>query len=438
MNFTLNKNILYPLFETALKRDITSKVNTLNNFAKLSQGEVQVYQKKALHKVLTDASVDIPYYSKLFKSIRFNPDSILKDRKYFDDIPFLTKQIIQANPQDFVSKKFDKNKIIRRKTNGSTGPTLTTLYCKESLDWTSAINRHVQLWTNHQLDKKECYLYTVMDPEPKSFSEKAVEDLKCLALNRENLKLKDLENTSLQEVFNSLKKLKPYLLQAHPTILCALAHYLNSQKISGGGLFEVFESTGETLTKERHQLIRSTFNCKIVNRYGNAEFGVVAYSQDENPYSLKTVDYSVIIENFIYGNGIPEIVITGLLNPVMPYIKYRTGDIGEVFHEENGTFLKNISGRVHDLFTVNEKKFSTSNISDLFDKTGGVDDFQLIRYASGDLQLNIALNDERKKKNIEEAVNQAFGSPVKISFINYSSFLRVGWRDKFKSFIVMG
>src|SRR6185312_9291996 len=107
----------------------------------------------------------------------------------------------------------------------------------------------------------------------------------------------------------------PYLLQGHPSTLYALAVHLRDNHRDASGVFQVFESTGEVLDPKKRELIESTFRCRAIDRFGNAEFGVVAYEQISEPSNrLRVLDAVVWPETVDHESGSTELVLSGLLN----------------------------------------------------------------------------------------------------------------------------
>ncbi len=143
----------------------------------------------------------------------------------------------------------------------------------------------------------------------------------------------------------------------------------------------------------------------------------------------------VYAENFIYGGGIPEIVLTGLLNSTMPFIRYRTGDIGEVAGEPGRQYLKGVQGRVHDVIELSGKKIPTHFIKDSLERVGGLDEFQIVQTASGGMTVNLVAANVEKWSALEAKVKVILGKDVPVVFVPMCALKRVGWRDKFRYLI---
>ena len=73
-----------------------------------------------LKGVLNFAYKIVPYYRRTFKRLQFNPDEV-KDVEDIKSLPLLTKELINKNPESFVSEEYSKRNMMRASTSGTTG-----------------------------------------------------------------------------------------------------------------------------------------------------------------------------------------------------------------------------------------------------------------------------------------------------------------------------
>lgn len=298
MNY-VNTCLIYPLVEKQQKRDIRSKVSILEKFEKLSVHEKDKIRKEKLYRVCKEAEKNVPYYRELFAEIGFKPESILDDIDNLKKLPYLTKEIIQKERHRLINENYLKNNDLHeRKTGGSTGVSTLIYYSQESLDWTAASNLHAISWTGKKRHMKEIHLSSYF-PETFSLRDRLKEWLKCLALNRTNVTTHAFDDVDMEDVIKKIKLANVYYLEGHPSTLYALAEYIKKKNIIlKKPLFQVFESTGEVLDNKKRESIEKYIGCRVYNRYGNAEFGVVAHETDNSEHSLKILDSMVIPEVF--------------------------------------------------------------------------------------------------------------------------------------------
>jgi phenylacetate-CoA ligase len=164
----------------------------------------------------------------------------------------------------------------------------------------------------------------------------------------------------------------------------------------------------------------------VVDRYGLAEFGVVAYQMDGDSNALHVYDGFVWPETTEEG----EIVLTGLTNRMMPLIRYRTGDLATLTEHEGGHVLSNLVGRVHDLVSIDGKTYATHYIQDLLQRVGGIAEFQILPCQRPVLRL--VLEPDRDPEGIRSRLAGWWGASVQVEFIEPGALELTGERGKFR------
>lgn len=423
--------LLYPAAERYLKRDIRSKLVQLRHEHSLSPEERARRQQRQLHEVLGVAKANVPYYRDLFQRIGFDPENVLKSIDYLQEIPLLTKDILREQGTRLINERSLGKMLHERRTNGSTGLVTTVWYDQDSLDWTAAVNLFASEVCGRQQTHTEVHLSSQF-LEPIPLKARAIEQVKCWSLNRVNVHTHSFDDTGLAELLSDLRKARAYSVQGHPSTMYFLAVYVRRQGLDAKGLFEAFESTGESLESAKVQLIEETFGCRVYNRYGNAEFGVVAHS-NENIDRLEVFDFIAIPESHSLGNGLEEIILTGLTNFAMPLIRYKTGDVGEVTRENGRSYISRLTGRVHDLVEINGRPYPTHFIKDVLERMGGLDEFQIVARNSDPVKtLKIVPNQFMNRAQVEQQVKDMFGSGLRVEYTNFDGLILQGWRDKFR------
>lgn len=430
MILKVRSRLLFPIAERFGSRDISSKLKVLKSDAALDWELRKKRLQSQLYTLLCDAQANVPYYTDLFRSHSFSPEWIKSDIRYIQELPYLTKDILREQGHRLLHSSAHGKKLHVRKTGGSTGPTLPVYYDSESLDWTSAEHLHVLGFTGHRMCSREVHLASQL-PEAQSLVTRITDTFKNFALNRVVIKTESLDETTLLSIWKKLRTTRPDLVQGAPSVLYALALYLQKNNYPQEQLFDSFESTGETLDDAKREIIKNQLGCKVYNRYGTAEFGVIAHSRDQHD-QLEVVDYLVFPESCSLGNGLNEIVLTGLTNPTMPLIRYKTGDIGEVTFANDKYWISKLQGRVHDLIYIKDKPYLTSYIQDVMDQIGGVDEFQVCICPQGQKTLKVIPSSPTQQAVIQQKLQSLFGNEFRIEFTNFGGLVMQGWRSKFR------
>lgn len=420
---------VFPLAEFALGRDIRSKVQRLHVEMSLPYQQRKVRQLQQLHQVLEMASNKVPYYKDLFSGIGFHADLVLKDIKYFQEIPCLTKEIIREQPMRFINTDFVGAKLGFRETNGSTGATIPIYYGQDSFDWASAVNIYTQDIIGKKEHDKEIY-FNPNSGAHHTFNDKAIEFAKGLALNREVVLYENLDDDDLDKMFRAIKKSEPGLVLASPSVLYALAMYVRRNPFIRLRMNKII-CTGELLDIQKKEKIEKFLNCSVFDRYGNAEVGICAH--DTLNEKLKVIDYVVYLENELQIGD--EVLLTNLTNQVMPLIRYRAGDLGVIEEGIDGQYVNNIHGRVHDVIYLNGRTIPTTVFRDKIFNIGYVDDFQIQKSSSSGYVLQIVATQNTKHDFIKNEIHRVWGNSLEVIFTSLDQLVRIGHRRKFQYFV---
>lgn len=428
----LNAWLVYPLAERCQGRQIRSKAQQIRAEMRLPFAARHTRRPRQLAAVLAAAARDVPYYRDLFRALRFNPARVADDPRYLEELPYLTKEIVREQGARLLSERFTPAQLHVRRTGGSTGPSALVYYSTPALDWTAAINLVALEWAGKRRQDVELHLASRF-PETFPWRDRLKECVKCLALNRHNAFTDDWEPAALERLWQKICRVRPYLVQGHPSSLYALALHLRDRGRDGRGILRVFESTGEALDQKKRETIEGVLGCRVLNRFGNAEFGIVAYeSLDRRDRRLQLFDCVVWPEQIEHESGRPELVLTGLLNEAMPLVRYRTGDLAQVLMTDDGLVLEEITGRVHDVVSIGNRRYPTHFIQDVLDRIGGIDEFQVEPRPGQPLLLRLVVGDASRRPAVAQRIRQWWADDVAVEFAGFGGLARTGWRGKFR------
>jgi len=427
--FTL---VFFVLAEKIQKRDILSKYFVLKSEASEPFPQRKKRATELLLSQILEASLHVPYYRDLFSSLKISYEKIKNNIQYFSEIPYLTKDIIREQGQRMLNEKYKLNALYQRKTGGSTGPSTLIYYDKDSLDWTAAQNIVMLQWGGKKLGEREIHISTrfMEKPTPEGIR---LEKRKCFVLNRINILTDNHSPSNMDKLWKDIRSAHAKSIQGCPSTMYALANHIKGKGISVGMPFEIFISTGEMLPEAKRQFIQKNLHCRVSNRYGAAEFGVIAQERHDAPANGLLVSDSLVWPEQ-YGNsldGIGELVITSLRNKAMPLLRYRMGDIGQLEENRKGWWIHKLWGRVHDEVYIGDKLFPTHYILDVLDhRCPGILDFQIAVHNGHAKELRLVA-EAAEWNDIEQALASQFPNlPLKRIGMHELQF--VGWRGKFR------
>ncbi len=426
--------IAYPVAERIEKRAISIKLAELRRFYRLPTADRQKISQERLVKILEFAQTKVPYYQDLFRQNALDPQKIAKDIRYLEDIPFLTKDIIREQGERMLSRSLSEVRHHAYKTGGSTGRSCTFYYDQVATDYSAAVTLYARERVGKNKFRSELHFASRFPDSPALTGWFTREDFKCFAMNRTNIFFDRLDDVGLAQIWKTLNRRKPYLVHAHPSTIYALACYIQKQ-YGAAKVFTIFESSGELLEAYQRDVISKTLGCEVIDRYGLAELGVMAYQLDGGEGEMQIFDSECLAESITFDEtdtGFEELVFTGFRNQLMPLIRYRTGDLGHISRNSNGIFLTNVVGRIHDQVSINGINHATHHIQDILDhKVGGIQEFQ-IDLRTNPPKLRIVPEGPECLGAITDRVKQFWGMGFELEFIGYQDLVRVGRHAKFR------
>jgi phenylacetate-CoA ligase len=433
--------ILFPLAERLEGRDMRAKQRL---FAAEMDQPFAVRRRAswaATVETVRFAAATVPYYRDLFAKIQFDPDSLERDSKFLNDIPFLTKDIVRAEGERLLRDDHTAYRRHLAKTGGSTGPAARIFYDQEAADWSSAVTRYARAAVGAGPMRSELHFASKF-PEKFPWNARMRERVKCLANNRYNIFYSSFEPDELDRIWRQICSIRPYLVHGHPSTLYQLALHVEA-RYGGGRAFNAFESSGELLQKKQREAISRVFDCRIIDRYGLAEIGVAAYQIDPQQPAMLVFDsfawpevIPAATDNFqdSQGTADSELVVTGLKNRMMPLIRYRTGDLAKLRETAAGFVIDEIAGRVHDVVEIAGRRLSTHYVQDVLDRIGAVKEFQ-IDVRSGRPTFRIVPEPGTDHQAFRNQLAGLWGNAIDIEFIESAALNLQGWRSKFRHLV---
>jgi phenylacetate-CoA ligase len=436
LNSLLSAYVVYPLAERLEGRAIRPKIAALRRHYALTGAERRAVAASRLADVVACAGAQVPYYRDLFARTGFAPEKLRRDPAFLSDVPFLTKDIVREQGERLLSRALASGRHHRVKTGGSTGPSAFFYLSQEAADWSSAVTSYARERIGATRRQVQLHLAAELANRPGAWLRREL--LKDIAMNRVNVYFDRVDDVGLAHISDAIKRHTPYLVHAHPSTIYLLARFAARSQAGqrDAPAFRVFESSGEVLEAYQRKAIANTFGCRVVNRYGLAEFGVVAYELDPAAGSLEVLDSEGWFENRRSPeDDVPELVITGFHNDLMPLIRYRTGDLAQLTDEDGVWRLAGVVGRMHELVPINGVPHATHHVQDVLDhKIGDIDEFQIdLRTRPPTLRLIAAAGADQK--TIAGKVDAFWPNAFSLAFIRPDELIRVGHRAKFRHVI---
>lgn len=431
----LGAYVAYPIAESREQRNVRPKVAELRSYYRQPFAQRREIALTRLTDILQFAGEQVPYYRDLFREKQFDPLKVRKDARYLEELPFLTKDIIREQGARLYSRPLEEVRHHACKTGGSTGLSCTIFYDQEAADYSSAVTFYARRRIGKHGYRSELH-FACRFPDAVVPQWPSREDFKCFAMNRSNIFFDRIDDDGLEEMWRTLKRRKPWLAHGHPSTMYALACYIE-RKYGSDKAFAVFESSGEMLQPHQREVIERALRCKVIDRYGLAELGVLAYEVDGHENGFQILDSEGWPESRPAGegdraDGAHELVLTGYRNRLMPLIRYATGDLARVEERPNGFFLTDVIGRIHDVVPINGVAHPTHHIQDMLDhRVGGIQEFQ-IDLRTSPPTLRIVLEPHASAEETTRKLRHYWQDAFTIDYVGHDALIRVGRRAKFR------
>ncbi|KYK21406.1 CoF synthetase [Thermoplasmatales archaeon SG8-52-4] len=368
-----------------------------------SKEKLEEYQLQQLKKLLNHAYTNVPYYTKMFNSLKLKPNNI----KSFQDLqilPYLTKEIIRNNIDDLKAKIYPEQKFEKSYTGSTTGKPLQ--FYVEKGEWAAQIVAYgsIQMnWAGRTFFNKCVQIsgYIEKPYQYKIFGRALV--LSSFHMNDKYLPL----------FIKKIKKFKPKHILSYPSAITNLAIYIKRNNLEGFSSVKSILCHAETLYEWQRELLEETFQCYVHNQYGQTEPTVFGGSCKHSNYIHMFPEFG--ITELIGKNGKPvkkegeigEIVGTGFHTYIFPFIRYRTGDLGVYTNKKcscgrNYPLIERIEGRSQEFIVSKSKKLiPLTGVYGLVAKCSqNVNDVQLYQDTEGEIIINI---EKRKGYTFEDS-----------------------------------
>ncbi len=400
-----------------------------------SRERLEEYQLEQLSKLLDHAYANVPYYRKVFDERGLKPKDI-QDFKDLQQLPYLTKEIIQENLPGLVARNYPKSKLQYVTTGGSTGIPLGFYYEKgvsNAKEWafmTMQWNR-----VGYQFGDK-CVVLRGNVVERASKGKFWEYD----PINK-NLILSSYHMTdeTLPKYIARIREFKPDFIQAYPSAITILARFIKENNIEPFPTVKAILCGSEKLYAWQRQLLVEAFQSLVYSWYGHTEMAALAGECE------KSICYHVFPEygfvELIGKDGKPvtdedqmgEIVATGLNNFICPLIRYRTMDLASPTNNKcdcgrNYPLLKKVEGRLQELVVTEDKRLVTLTaliFAQHFQAFSKVKEMQLVQEKEGMLTVRIVKNAgylDSDEYEILSKMQRAVGSGLDVNF-EYADFI---------------
>ena len=365
----------------------------------------------------------------------------------WENIPVMTKRDLQQPLLNRLSEGFLEKNIHKHKTSGSSGEPFVFAKDKfcHALTWAGFMNRYN--WFNIDLNSsKQARFYGIQLDKKGYYKER----LKDRLSKRYRFSTFDLSEDQFDQNLAKFKTTNFDYINGYTSAIVQFAKYLKRKNIVLKTIcpsLKICIVTSEMLFTEDKNLLETQFGIPIINEYGAAELGLIAFENTLNQWVINSEDLYVEIldeNNKVLPNGEEgRIVITSLYNKAHPFIRYDLGDIGVLSKMSTikTPILEKLIGRTNDIVKLPSGKTAAGLTFYYITKTVIEEDANVKEFIIEQLKLdtfkitytsnNVISNG--KKQDIINAIGRYLESGLTVDFEQKRSLDRSN-RGKLKQF----
>lgn len=362
-----------------------------------STDRVEALHRERLSRLLRHAVTNVPRYRELAAANGWSPQDV--GHEHLSAFPLITKTVMTDEQGTFLADNARAQDRIADSTGGSSGVWFGFYYDRRQKEHRRATDLFSRTLTGWRLGDPIAVVWGHRGDYAAAMTTRA--RLADIWMHRRIfLNAYDMDHAQLERYAQELERHRPRMILGYASSLAFLAEYLRRRgghTIRPAGIV----SSAETLSDEQRSVIEAVFGCPVLNRYGSREFSNIA-QQCEQVCGLHVFATRIHVE-VLRPDGFPcapgergEIVITDLINDVMPFIRYRTGDLGVPAKQHcpcgrGLPVLAAVEGRVSEIIVGPNGKYYSCQSPRLFGADiPGIAQMQVIQDEIASIEIRIA------------------------------------------------
>ena len=369
------------------------------------------------------------------------------DTKDWNSIPIMTKRDLQQPLKNRLSVGFTKKNVHIHKTSGSSGNPF--IFAKDkfchALTWAIFINRYS--WFNLDCKtSKQARFYGIPLNKKGYYQER----LKDKLSNRFRFSVFDLSDEQLDKNIEKFGSTNFEYINGYTSSIVQFAKYLKRKNSILNSICPSLKAcivTSEMLFDKDKLLLETQFGVPVINEYGAAELGLIAFQNKKDEWLINTEDLFVEIldeNNNVLPLGIEgRIVITSLYNKAHPFIRYDLGDVGKLTKTSTlqKPMLEKLIGRTDDIIRLPSGKKAAGLTfyyvtKTIIEDSGNVKEFIIEQLKLDTFKITYVSLDvlsEKEKTNVGVAISKYLEPNLKVNFERKDKLERFN-RGKLKQF----
>jgi phenylacetate-CoA ligase len=417
---TLCRYVTYPLWDLWDGTGRLAELRSLNSSQWWDPERLRALQLDRLKSIVDYAYNNCRYYQSHWGD---RPD--IGSLPEVTRLPLVTKADIANKLHDFVSSRYSTNSLISASTGGSTGTALQVYFDTECQKMRNAAAMRSDGWAGWQPGALTGALWGT-PPVAVTLKERIRSVFHDRVIYLDTM----LINESTMATFASqLATRGAKVLFGHAHSLFVFASFVKATDTKLPPIHGIVSTSMMLLDSER-MTIEDAFRCRVSNRYGCEEVGLIA-SECEQHTGLHVNAEHVLVE-IVRPDGSPaapgesgRIVVTDLVNHAMPLVRYEIGDMAVGTNALCGCgrglpLLAKLVGRLADNLCRRDGS-QIAGVS-LVEKTltaiKGLEQLQIVQESIDDFLLNVVPTrdySQASEEQLAKTITNIFGQGVRVT-----------------------
>lgn len=406
---------IFKFQETILGRPSFKILSELRQSERWSLERIQQLQLERLQQTVRSAYAHTDYWREVMDEQGIHPDDI-QSRDDLQRFPLLDKNIIRKQREEIVWREEGKRiQLIR--TSGSTNEALQFYTSSTREAHINAGRMRGHEWVGVRRGEKELYYWG----SPIELSKQdRIKHFRDWLINDGLTNGFEVTPERLRGYFKQWLSWQPKCIFGYPstfvlTVTMAESLGLNLKELKSRGL-SVLITTSEMLSAVDRALIAEGFGVPVYDSYGLREAGLIGHECEQG--TMHCMDEQVILETIdpetlepTEGEG--ELVVTNIVGPAFPVIRYRTGDIVTLSAEpcscgRNLSRIRISGGRAVEFVVTRAGKWVVGySFIYIARAVKGIVKFQIIQEKIGEILIRLVVDERFPEDGVEQVKVQA-------------------------------
>jgi len=390
------------------------------NFLQKSQwwprDKLQEYQLKQLKRLLHHSYENVPYYHKVFKERNIKPEDI-RSLEDLNKLPCIDKDTFRLHFNEIIARNVNIQNLPLSHTSGTTGKPLQfyQTYTENILEWAFICFQWSRVGYRPGEKRVEMRGPIISKGKPAIYRPlDKVLRLSPIIRDRETVEF----------YIRSINSFGARYLHGYPSAIATFANMIKKYGLEVPFKLKAVLFSSEEVYDWERKVVEEVFNCRVFSHYGLAEHVALASECEKSDFYHFVPQYGIVEVD----PKTHEIIATGFLNFVNPFIRYKTTDVASstIFYEcrycgRQFPIVKRIEGRIEDfIVTSSGVVISPAVITHPFKDLKTIKNTQLVQVDYDYIILRVELYErpcEESEKEIKQLTNdllRIINSNVKI------------------------